>query len=307
MGYKVSCKGVVIMAVVALMIAFDASAQEWHMPWICRHGADSVEQVWFRGAVYMRSMPAKASIHIASEGRYIVFVNGYNVTTDVMEPARPNEVREYDARRFLHEGTNIVAVWYSPRPPCVPTHRQVALTLSGTTAEGAPFAMATDGGWLCRKANGTTEANGDETIDANDYVDGWNTADGGIVGWECAKTAQPGWVATGGKWYEAQHMAKIQAYASFDNYGQSVAYNFANRFSGWVRLTMRDMQQGDTVRVNGLTYICSGEPDEQACRRFTSSAATMAVVSGTGSFRRNNITNVEAISIEPYLHKGYRY
>lgn len=307
MGYEVRCKGVVIVAVVAVMMALDASAQEWHMPWIYRHGTDSVEQVWFRGAVNLRSVPAKASIHIASEGRYIVYVNGYNVTTDVMEPSRANEVREYDARRFLREGTNTVAVWYSPRPPCEPTHRQVALTLSGTTAEGVPFAMATDGDWLCRKANGTTEANGDETIDANEYVDSWNTTDGGIVGWGNAMTATAGGATAGGKWYEALHMTKIQAYASFDNYGQSVAYNFANRFAGWVRLTLRDMHKGDTVRVNGLTYVCSGEPDEQACRRFTASAATMAVVSGTGSFRRSNITNVEAISIEPYLHKGYRY
>lgn len=290
------------------LAALTAAAQAWKLPWISNPSADSTAQTWFRKTFTLKSRPAAASIHVASDGRFIVYVNGYNVSSDVLEPFDGGGMMRYDASRFLRDGANTVAVWYSPKPPCRPTTAQVALSLCGAYASGERFATATDGTWFCRLANGTTEANGDETVCANDHVSDWNITGCGIVGWQAAEETPNSRMDTDiSPWHDALHVAQIQSHESLYLSGGSITYTFARRFEGWVRLTLRGMERGDTIRMNGLTYVCSGDDDEQACRRFTTATQDAVVVDGRGTLTRDNITNVEAIAIEPYLHRSYRY
>ena len=92
-------------------------------------GAGPCSQVWFRRAFTVARPPLSARVTIASAGRYELFVNGYNVTTDVLAPSAgpPGDtirVMTYEVGRFLRPDTNVVAVWYSPLAP----HPQAALT-----------------------------------------------------------------------------------------------------------------------------------------------------------------------------------
>lgn len=290
------------------MAALAATAQTWNLPWISDPMADSTAQIWFRNTFTLKERPITADIHAASDGLFIVYVNGYNVSSDVLEPFDGGGIVRYDASRFLRNGANTVAVWYSPKPPCRPTTAQLALSLCGAYANGERFATATDGAWVCRHANATTPANGDETVCANDYVSDWNTNDGGIVGWRAAQESpQRRITAETPPWHDAFRVARIQSPERVYPSGKTITYTFGSPIHGWVRLTLRGMERGDTIRMDGFTYVCSGDDDEQACRRFTTATNNAVTVEASKALSRDNVTNVEAIAIEPYLHRSYRY
>jgi len=297
-----------LFTILLALLALAATAQEWNQPWISHPTADSTAQIWFKKTFELSERLQTADIYVASNGRFIVYVNGYNVSADVLEPFCTGAMMRYNANRFLRKGANTVAVWYSPMPPCRQTNEQIALTVCGTDAHGHPFATATDGTWLCRQANATTTVYGDETVEANHYVPDWNIGEESIVGWLAAKEHIGGRTASQVPlWHDAMHISRIDNYAYFDETADGIVYHFKNHFDGWVRLTLRNMQRGDTISVNGLRYVCSGEDDEQACRRFTTSLSNIAVVKASRRLSRDNVTNIEAITIEPYLHKSYSY
>lgn len=284
-----------------------ASAQEWNLPWVKHPTADSTSQLLFKKTFTLHNKPQASEVYVVSAGRFIVYVNGYNVTTDVLEPATTNQLIRYDVSRFLRRDTNTVAVWYSPTPPCQKTKHQLALSLCGTFSEGKRFAISTDESWLCLPIN-TTTSGGEEIINGNDYVQDYLTGNCGVKKWSEAETSKASLsILEPDTWHTARRISRIQSYTYLDDQGNLIVYHFAKRFDGWVRLTLRGMHRGDTIRVNGLTYICSGEDDEQPCRRFTSSASSIAVVEGPKGFSRDNITNIEAIDIEEYLHRSYQY
>ena len=71
---------------------------------------------------------------------------------------------------------------------------------------------------------------------------------------------------------------------------------------GILRVTLRETHRGDTIHVNGLHYICRGNGDEQAFRRFTTEDIGEAVIQGPVWFSRKNVTSVEAIRISSVFH-----
>lgn len=289
-------------------------SQDWGLHWISCPTAEPTDQVWFRRTLLFDAKPASAHLTIATKGKYILYMNGYNVSTDVLLPYSPNgndtvSVTTYEVARFMRADTNVVAVWYSPSVKY--TDKQLSLTLWGTTEQGGTFAYSTNGTWLCRTANGKTTVNGDEIINGTTYLRDWNRSDFSIMGWLPAKETtgySPSPIVITPLIHTAERITRIYRYMYFDDYGKDIAYTFPRRFDGWVRVTLRNMQRGDTISVNGLRYVCNGEMDEQACRRFTKSQSNIAVISGDSLLsRENNIMNVEAINIEPRLHDSYMY
>lgn len=291
-----------------LLLCFvNASAQEWLLPWIGSDVGDSTSQQWFRKTFSIDQRPTVARLYVATVGRFVVYVNGYNVSTDVLEPYDTATLTDYDATPYLRPGRNTIGVWYSPMPPCRPTKAQIALTLCYTDADGHRSAIATDDEWLCRQANAQTTPDDGETICGDGYIADWNRNDGGVVGWWTAhKTTGPR-LTDRGRRPQAWRISRISGYAFREGESGSVAYIFNEPFDGWVRLTLRDMHCGDTINVDGLTYVCSGDTDEQACRRFTMSQGKVVVIDGPKGFSHNNITNIETLNIEPYTHCSYFY
>ena len=314
------------IAIATLAAALGAAAQDWGLRWIACPGAGPCSQVWFRRAFTVARPPLSARVTIASAGRYELFVNGYNVTTDVLAPSAgpPGDtirVMTYEVGRFLRPDTNVVAVWYSP---LAPTRKQLSLSLCAPARGGDAIALHADGAWLCRPAGAETALPcpggmaqpspyfqlSAETVDDNLSLPGWNLPGAPVVGWlhaaeQYGLPPQP--LAVVRPPYAARRIASIRSYTFLDDHGSTLVYHFGRRFDGWVRLTLRGMHRGDTLRVNGLTYICSGRTDEQACRRFTSAASSIAVVSGPEHFSRKNVMSVEAIDIETYTHRSLLY
>lgn len=275
----------------------NAVAQEWLLPWIGSDRGDSTSQQWFRKTFTIDQRPTVARLYVATVGRFVVYVNGYNVSTAVLEPYDPAMLTDYDATPYLRAGRNTIGVWYSPMPPCRPAKAQIALTLCYTDADGRKHAIATDDGWLCRQANAQSTADGGETIVNSEYVADWNSNDFGVVGWWTAHKATGPQASDRGRRPVARRISSIRGYAFREGEANNVAYIFREPFDGWVRLTLRDMYRGDTIRVGGLTYVCSGDTDEQACRRFTTSQGRVVEVAGPIGFSYTNVTNIEAIDI----------
>lgn len=303
-------KRLILTAITAL--ALSASAQDWGLNWISCPTAGPTDQIWFRRPFVIKQRPDAARLTIACSGRFDLFVNGYNVSTDVLmpgsyEPSDTVRLMTFEVGRYLRPDTNVVAVWYSPARP---TRKQIALTLNGSGFAGSDLAVTTDRTWLCRPANARTETDGSETIDDNAYVDYWNRKEVSPLGWQFAEEPTglpPSPLAIVPLIYHARRICRITRYTFLDDYGHDLAYYFGHNFDGWVRVTLRGMNSGDTLRINGLTYVCSGRTDEQACRQFTSAPASLAVINGPEGFSRENVANIEAIDIETYLHTGYLY
>lgn len=289
-----------------------AQAQDWNQQWISAPQADSAQQVWFRHTYVLHERAAQASIRIASRGRYVLYVNQYNVSTDVLTPAETSRiaVMHHDVTRFMRPDTNVIAVWYAPPLPLKPTAKQLSLWFYGTLPSGKRFAYPSDSSWLCRAANVRTTAGGSESADGRSYINDWNARAPSILGWlpavrkDIDEQDTPTDIAP---IHPARRIAHIYNCRHIGDSGTDIAYRFERPFDGWVRLTLRGMRPGDTVSINGQEYICTGMPDEQACRRFTTAFYDYLTVSGPPSFSRANIMKIEGISIEDYIHRSYLY
>ena len=278
-------------------MALSGHARDWNHHWICCQQADSVSQVWFQRTYSLRQRPEEAFVEVASSGRFILYINGYNVTTSLLEPIMERQgdtigVVRYDVMAFLHRGDNELKVWFSPMRNDL---RQLSLQLYGSIG-GVPFAYSTDPSWLCRDALCRTLTNGDEWVDGRQHI----LKEQPLFGWQPAAMAQcrqsvlqlvrP-----------AETTACRSLIADYDMVdcdsldSARVVFRGGIGGHGILRVTLRDMHRGDTISVNGLRYVCRGEGDEQAFRRFTTEDISSAVIVGPAWFRRNNVMSVEAI------------
>ena len=313
------------VSALCLLVPAMALADDWGQSWISHPAADSTEQVQFRREIVLDAKPSAALVSVTSAGRYALYVNGYNVVPDVLEPGELTggdtlAVTHYDVARYLRKGGNVLAVWYSPAGRCVRSGRQLSLVFQcdgGGLSDG--FACVTDSTWLCRASGCRTFPDGGELIDARTCAPLWTIDPDFAPGWLPAHEEHPDEpvpMAERWMWRTALRVESIRQYNFFSpvesggtgHTGRnSGRYSLQKGFDGWVRLTLRGMERGDTVTVNGLVYICSGDTDEQACRRFTAASSRFADVTLPAGRPFSCVTRAEAIAIRPYFHSSCRY
>lgn len=292
-----------------------AVAQGCGLQWMHHPQADATHQIWFRQDLTLHDTPQEAHLSVASEGRFIVYVNGYHVSTDVFSSNPPGAIamREYDVTRYLCEGNNVIGVWYAPnaQQPSTATH-QLCVSMSGITADGHHFTVSPGKGWLCRAANARTTEYG-ETIDGTKYVSDWNKGALNLMEWLPVETAGPETNGVNGfsadtptdvkpviPWKGTQggfRVKRILKRAKVIQQGRTVIYNFGEPVHGWVRVTLRGLKKGEAIEVNGLRYIGTGKTDDQACRRFTTGEAGVARILLPVGRGANCISRVEAIEV----------
>ena len=291
-----------------------ASAQTFSTPWISYPTPDSTSQVWFRQTYPAKGHPEQASITITSTGNFDLFVNQYNVSTDVLIPYRDEATDNpiaitYDVTRFLRNGENTIAVWYAPSYPHI-TDRQIAVSFYGRSKYGQPFSYVSDGDWICRQSNHSITTDGNESIDANSYPLRWKSNDIDAACWLTAAPAsdnQSEATTTLQSFYTGKRVSKILNPNYFDIEGDSVIYDFGTAFKGWIRVTIRNAKEGERINIGGLEYICNGNIDEQACRKFSIAECRRVIICGDEKFKLEQIQKVEGIAIESYPHASYRY
>lgn len=189
---------ILFIASAATAAASTATAGDFGCRWMSHPAPDDTSHVWFRRTLVIeeQDMPRTAYIHVATTGRFVLYVNGRNVSTALFTPDRtPNDTTvmaiSYDVHRFLRPDSNTIALLYCPSTR---TRRQVSVSFYGIAADSSHFATNDTDGWLCRHADTWQTHDGGEAMNRNTYPYRWTDTDQPLALWQAVEqtsTPQP--------------------------------------------------------------------------------------------------------------------
>ncbi|WP_278794360.1 alpha-L-rhamnosidase N-terminal domain-containing protein [Leyella stercorea] len=182
---------ILFIASAATAAASTATAGDFGCRWMSHPAPDDTSHVWFRRTLVIEEpdMPRTAYIHVATTGRFVLYVNGRNVSTALFTPDRtPNDTTvmaiSYDVRRFLRPDSNTIALLYCPSTR---TRRQVSVSFYGIAADSSHFATNDTDGWLCRHADTWQTHDGGEAMNRNTYPYRWTDTDQPLALWQAVE------------------------------------------------------------------------------------------------------------------------
>lgn len=199
---------ILFIASAATAAASTATAGDFDCRWLSHPTPDDTSHVWFSRTIVTseKDMPRAAYIRVATTGRFVLYVNGRNVSTALFTPDRQKgdtavAAIAYDVQRFLRTDTNTIALLYCPS---MRTRRQVSVCFYGIAADSSHFAVSgTDrpcfalngnAGWLCRHADTWQTHDGGEAMNRNLYPYRWTDANQPLALWQAVEessTPQP--------------------------------------------------------------------------------------------------------------------
>lgn len=199
---------ILFIASAATAAASTATTGDFDCRWLSHPTPDDTSHVWFSRTIVTseKDMPRAAYIRVATTGRFVLYVNGRNVSTALFTPDRQKgdtavATIAYDVQRFLRTDTNTIALLYCPS---MRTHRQVSVCFYGIAADSSRFAVSgTDrpsfalngnAGWLCRHADTWQTHDGGEAMNRNLYPYRWTDANQPLAMWQAVdetSTSQP--------------------------------------------------------------------------------------------------------------------
>lgn len=188
-------------ASVAPGAAQTASVGDFDCRWLSHPMPDDTSHVWFSRTIVTdaKDMPHAAYIRVATTGRFVLYVNGRNVSTALFTPDRQKgdtavAAIAYDVQRFLRTDTNTIALLYCPS---MRTRRQVSVSFYGIAADSSHFAVSgTDrpcfalngnAGWLCRHADTWQTHDGGEAMNRNLYPYRWTDPNQPLAMWQAVE------------------------------------------------------------------------------------------------------------------------
>lgn len=192
---------ILFIASAATAAASTATAGDFDCRWMSHPTPDDTSHVWFSRTIVTseKDMPRAAYIRVATTGRFVLYVNGRNVSTALFTPDRQKgdtavAAIAYDVQRFLRTDTNTIALLYCPS---MRTRRQVSVCFYGIAADSSHFAVSgTDrpsfalngnAGWLCRHADTWQTHDGGEAMNRNLYPYRWTDANQPLTLWQAVK------------------------------------------------------------------------------------------------------------------------
>lgn len=196
---------ILFIASAATAAASTATTGDFDCRWLSHPTPDDTSHVWFSRTIVTseKDMPRAAYIRVATTGRFVLYVNGRNVSTALFTPDRQKgdtavAAIAYDVQRFLRTDTNTIALLYCPS---IRTRRQVSVSFYGITADSSHFAVSgTDrpcfalngnAGWLCRHADTWQTHDGGEAMNRNLYPYRWTDANQPLALWQAVEETAP--------------------------------------------------------------------------------------------------------------------
>lgn len=199
---------ILILFIASAATASTATTGDFDCRWLSHPTPDDTSHVWFSRTIVTseKDMPRAAYIRVATTGRFVLYVNGRNVSTALFTPDRQKgdtavAAIAYDVQRFLRTDTNTIALLYCPS---MRTRRQVSVCFYGIAADSSHFAVSgTDrpcfalngnAGWLCRHADTWQTHDGGEAMNRNLYPYRWTDANQPLAMWQAVEetsTSQP--------------------------------------------------------------------------------------------------------------------
>ena len=326
---------ILFIASAATAAASTATAGDFGCRWMSHPAPDDTSHVWFRRTLVIKEqdMPRTAHIHVATTGRFVLYVNGRNVSTALFTPDRtPNDTTvmaiSYDVRRFLRPDSNTIALLYCPSTR---TRRQVSVSFYGIAADSSHFATNDTDGWLCRHADTWQTHDGGEAMNRNSYPYRWTDTDQPLALWQAVEqistsqhlnttpsqhhttsTSQHlnistpisaedicGYspVRTNPLVDNAAHMRRIYAPLFTEQSADTLTVHLVPNERHLIRVTLRGCRRGERISIGNLHYVCTGEIDEQAFARFTPTSFNTIIITGDSHFRSEQVQEVESICL----------
>lgn len=194
---------ILFIASAATAAASTATTGDFDCRWLSHPTPDDTSHVWFSRTIVTseKDMPHAAYIRVATTGRFVLYVNGRNVSTALFTPDRQKgdtavAAIAYDVQRFLRTDTNTIALLYCPS---MRTRRQLSVCFYGIAADSSHFAVSgTDrpsfalngnAGWLCRHADTWQTHDGGEAMNRNLYPYRWTDANQPLAMWQAVEEA----------------------------------------------------------------------------------------------------------------------
>ncbi len=318
-----------ISLLLLLLTATATHAQQFGTDWMTSPSPSDSSCLWFRRTFVVEEAterPVRASVCVATASRFILYVNGRNVSTalysNTARHADAPSAITYDVTRFLRPDSNTVAVLACPatrqaKSIHTTTSPRISICFFGATTASHPFAYSSADGWLCHAASTSITA-GNELMDGR--ADALPPAYGDMVTaqWQPVAITVPASpqhiTATPSPLISAESLfgynplgynllTDNSAYVHatihpryFDTDGNTVSYDFAPGFYGMLRVTLRGCRRGERIQIGDrLSYICSGDIDEQAYCRFSPQYARKITISGDRWFRPEQVQEVEVL------------
>ena len=327
-GYKPFCICIKansrMLRLIHILILFAASlatatAGDFGCRWMSHPAPDDTSHVWFRHTLVIeeQDMPRTAYIHVATTGRFVLYVNGRNVSTALFTPDRtPSDTTvmaiSYDVRRFLRPDSNAIALLYCPSTR---TRRQVSISFYGIAADSSHFATNDTDGWLCRHADTWQTHDGGEAMNRNTYPYRWTDTDQPLALWQAVEqistsqhlnTSTPisaedicGYspVRINPLVDNAAHMRRIYTPLFTEQSADTLIVHLVPNERHLIRVTLRGCRRGERISIGNLHYVCTGEIDEQAFARFTHTSSNTIIITGDSHFRSEQVQEVESICL----------
>lgn len=326
---------ILFIASAATAAASTATAGDFGYRWMSHPAPDDTSHVWFRRTLVIeeQDMPRTAYIHVATTGRFVLYVNGRNVSTALFTPDRtPNDTTvmaiSYDVRRFLRPDSNTIALLYCPSTR---TRRQVSVTFYGIAADSSHFATNNTDGWLCRHADTWQTHDGGEAMNRNTYPYRWTDTDQPLALWQAVEqisTSQhlnlspPQHLNTTPSQHNnnsppisaedicgyspvrinplvdnATHMRRIYTPLFTEQSADTLTVHLVPNKRHLIRVTLRGCRRGERINIGNLHYVCTGEIDEQAFARFTPTSSNTIIITGDSHFQSEQVQEVESICL----------
>ena len=321
-----------MLRLIHILILFAASlatatAGDFGCRWMSHPAPDDTSHVWFRRTLVIeeQDMPRTAYIHVATTGRFVLYVNGRNVSTALFTPDRtPNDTTvmaiSYDVRRFLRPDSNTIALLYCPSTR---TRRQVSVSFYGIAADSSHFATNDTDGWLCRHADTWQTHDGGEAMNRNTYPYRWTDTDQPLALWQAVEQiSTPHHLNTTPPQHlnistpisaedicgyspvrinplvdNAAHMRRIYAPLFTEQSADTLTVHLVPNERHLIRVTLRGCRRGERISIGNLHYVCTGEIDEQAFTRFTPTSSNTIIITGDSHFRSEQVQEVESICL----------
>ena len=329
-----------MLRLIHILILFAASlatatAGDFGCRWMSHPAPDDTSHVWFRRTLVTeeQDMPRTAYIHVATTGRFVLYVNGRNVSTALFTPDRtPNDTTvmaiSYDVRRFLRPDSNTIALLYCPSTR---TRRQVSVSFYGIAADSSHFATNDTDGWLCRHADTWQTHDGGEAMNRNTYPYRWTDTDQPLALWQAVEqisTSQHLHLSTPHHHNttppqhlntlpllsaedicgyspvhinplvdNAAHMRRIYTPLFTEQSTDTLIVHLVPNERHLIRVTLRDCRRSEHISIGNLHYVCTGEIDEQAFARFTPTSSNTIIITGDSHFRSEQVQEVESICL----------
>ena len=269
----------------ATAAASTATAGDFDCRWLSHPTPDDTSHVWFSRTIVTsaKDMPRAAYIRVATTGRFVLYVNGRNVSTALFTPDRQKgdtavTAIAYDVQRFLRTDTNTIALLYCPS---MRTRRQVSVCFYGFAADSSHFAVSgTDRPCFALNGTSTPQHNNITTTPLSSED---------ICGYSPLRINP--------LVDDAARISRIYTPLLTEQSGDTLTVHLVPNRRHLIRVTLRGCRRGERIRIGNLQYVCTGEMDEQAFTRFSPTDHNTVTISGDRHFCCEQVQEVESICL----------